>query len=78
MRHNQWDKSAVAERRADSGHAIDLENTTVLSRAFRFWWRLYRKAIEIRKNTSNYNRDNGIEISNVWRRVIDEVGATDV
>ncbi|KAJ8918334.1 hypothetical protein NQ315_008027 [Exocentrus adspersus] len=57
-------KSAVAERRADTGHTTELERWKVFARDRRFWPRLYKDSIEIQKNPNNYNRDE----PGIWKR----------
>lgn len=52
--------NSCGEHRADTGHTIANEETKMLVRERRFWSRLYRKAVEIRKNPNNFNIDRGI------------------
>ncbi|XP_018577017.1 uncharacterized protein LOC108915468 [Anoplophora glabripennis] len=63
LKNNNWEKSAIAQHRADIGHTVDLSEANMVVREIRFWPRLYREALEIYRNPNNFNRDSGVDLS---------------
>ncbi|XP_018562807.1 uncharacterized protein LOC108904653 [Anoplophora glabripennis] len=72
LKNNNWEKSAVAEHRADTGHTLNLSEVNMVVRGRRFWPRLYREALEIYRNPNNFNKDGGVDLRGIWKRVIRE------
>ena len=68
MKLHQWDASAVAEHYASSpGHKIMFNATRVLAKTEEYHPRLIREAIEIAKRPNNFNREDGYNLSRIWR-----------
>jgi hypothetical protein len=66
MRHihlEQPEKSAVVETSINIGHHTDCSSTSMLDREAGYMECLVKKAIEIRLNTRNINRDSGFILS---------------
>lgn len=63
--------SAIAEHALYTGHAIDLDNATIIRKGFRrFEERKVLEAVEIIKASNLVNRSNGLELSSIWREAI--------
>jgi hypothetical protein len=57
IRLDQLEKSAVAKHGINIGHQIDFDNVSVLDRASGYMDCLVKKAIQIRLNQKNFNRE---------------------
>ncbi|PSN31891.1 hypothetical protein C0J52_20819 [Blattella germanica] len=68
---HQVDKSAIAQHSAETGHAIDFDKIDILGREDRRFPRLIKEAIQIAKHPHNINRDDGYQLSNTWRSLLD-------
>jgi hypothetical protein len=62
IRHDQPEKSAVAEHSINARHKIDFTNFSVLERASGYMVCLVKEAIQKRLNQYNFNRDNGFTL----------------
>jgi hypothetical protein len=69
----QPEKSAVAEHCLETGHRIEFEEVTVLTRSAGYMDRLVKRAIEIRLHPDNFNRDNGFILSHAWYPLINQL-----
>ena len=67
FRLNQPSKSAIAEHSLECQEAVHFDETRVLATNRHFQCRKIREAIEIHKNSHNFNRDEGVRLSNVWK-----------
>lgn len=72
MRHDRLHnihKSALAQHAAETGHLVNYHETRTLSIEDRWWPRVIKEALEISRRPENLNRDDGLRLSNTWRRV---------
>jgi hypothetical protein len=72
----QPEKSAVEEHCLETGHRIELEEVTVLTRSAGYMDRLVKEAIEIRLHPDNFKRDNGFILSHAWYPFINQLHKT--
>ncbi|XP_045501401.1 uncharacterized protein LOC123698697 [Colias croceus] len=69
INHRRHKKSAVCEHTLDNNHFIRFDQPQILARENKFFPRLVREAIEIKKHP-NFNREDGLKLSNTWDPVI--------
>ncbi|XP_045492134.1 uncharacterized protein LOC123691667 [Colias croceus] len=69
IKHRRHKKSAVCEHTLDNNHFIRFDQPQILARENKFFPRLVREAIEIKKHP-NFNREDGLKLSNTWDPVI--------
>lgn len=70
VKHKRSSRSAVAEHTlSGTNHFIHFDKVKVLAREDRFFPRMIREAIEIRRHP-NFNRDRGWNIATVWEPVL--------
>jgi len=62
--------SALAEHFLDTGHKICFDQTSVVSKSQHYFPRKIREAIEIKKHPQNLNRDDGYQLSSIWKPVL--------
>ena len=68
--HRDTEKSAVAEHAySEDGHQILIDETQVLAKEKFYHRRLIREAIEIEKCPQNFNRVDGVKLSQTWKRI---------
>ena len=71
IRHNRTKKSALAEHSSEMRHQICIENTKLLVQEGHYTKRKIKEALEIKKkHDNNINRDEGIELSDNWKPII--------
>ncbi|XP_018577806.2 uncharacterized protein LOC108916090 [Anoplophora glabripennis] len=76
LKNNNWEKSAVAVHRADTGHTVDLSEANMVVRERRFWPQLYRASSfrNLQKFTSvkatHWNVNNAYEVTH--RNIMDQ------
>jgi len=63
-------QSALSEHNVETGHQILFEETTTIANTTSYFPRKYREAIEIQKHPNNLNRDNGYNISRLWKNIL--------
>ena len=61
---------AIAEHSQDTNHHICMEDAKVISIEDHYNKRRIREAIEIEKHPQNLNRDNGLDLFNSWKPLI--------
>ena len=70
-RLQQIDKSSVAEHSYLTKHMIDFDKTKILHREKYYHKRLPKEAIELCRNTNNFNRDCGnYELGDIWKAIL--------
>jgi hypothetical protein len=62
--------SALAEHSLKTKHHVRLEETKILAKEDHLFKCCIREAIEIQRNPSNLNRDNGLELNEIWLPLI--------
>ena len=62
--------SAVAEHKEDTKHTIDWKAVKIVDKEDRAYPRLVREAIQIRKLKPELNRDQGLELPNIYSALI--------
>jgi predicted GIY-YIG superfamily endonuclease len=68
----QYKASAIAEHVwSEPGHKAIFEEGRVIAQEKRYFPRLIREAIEIRKTPNNFNREDGYPLHGAWKRIID-------
>ncbi|XP_047504100.1 uncharacterized protein LOC125049061 [Pieris napi] len=73
IRHRRHTKSAVCEHILDRpNHYIRFDQPKILAKEKRFFPRLVREAIEIKKHP-NFNREDGLKLSNTWDPIISKL-----
>jgi hypothetical protein len=58
--------SALAEHSLKTEHHVCLEEKKILAKEDHLFKRRIKKAIKIQRNPSNLNRDNGLELNEIW------------
>ncbi|XP_046382358.1 uncharacterized protein LOC124153306 [Ischnura elegans] len=76
LRLGQPEKSAIAEHSISCDNPIRFEETAVIARAYGYWDRLVKEAIEIRLEPNNFNRDSGFNLSSSWKPVLKTIRLT--
>lgn len=64
------EKSAVAQHMYDHDHHINFQGVRNLGNQPTYWGRVVAEALEIKLHRNNYNRDNGLELSQAWNPAI--------
>ncbi|PSN42412.1 hypothetical protein C0J52_11745 [Blattella germanica] len=64
------DKSAVAQHSYDTGHRIMFGETALVEKSSKYFDRIIKEAIYIKKLQNNFNREEGFQISNAWLPII--------
>jgi len=62
-------QSALLEHNIETGHQILFDKTTTIATTS-YFPRKYREVIEIQKHPDNLNRDNGYNISKIWKPIL--------
>jgi len=62
--------SALSEHNIEIGHQILFDKTTTIATTTSYFPRKYREAIEIQKHSNNLNRNNGYNISKIWKPIL--------
>jgi len=62
-------QSALSEHNIETGHQRLFDKTTTIATITLYFPRKYREAIEIEKHSDKLNRDNGYNISRIWKTV---------
>ncbi|PSN47874.1 hypothetical protein C0J52_01236, partial [Blattella germanica] len=75
MRLGYSEKSAVAQPSYDTGHRIMFCETALVEKSSKYFDRIIKEAIYIKKHQNNFNREEGFQISNAWLPIISEVSA---
>ena len=63
-------QSALSEHNVETGHQILFDQATTITNTTSYFPRKYREAIEIQKHPNNLNRDNGYNISKIWKTIL--------
>jgi len=63
-------QSALSEHNIQTGYQILFDKTTTIAITTSYFPRKYSKAIEIKKHPDNLNRDNGYNISKIWKPIL--------
>jgi len=63
-------QSVLSEHNVETGHQILFDKTTTIATTTAYFPRKYREAIEIQKHFDNLNRDNGYNISKIWKPIL--------
>jgi len=63
-------QSALSKCNIETGHQILFDKTTTIATITSYFPRKYRKAIEIQKHPDNLNKDNGYNISRIWKTIL--------
>jgi hypothetical protein len=66
--------SALAEHSLKTKHHVCLEDTKILAKEDHYYKRSFREALEIIKHPNNMNKDGGLEVSNNWLPLINQLG----
>ncbi|PSN52494.1 hypothetical protein C0J52_11212 [Blattella germanica] len=64
------EKSAVAQLSYDIGHRIMFCETALVEKSSKYFDRLIKEAIYIKKHKNNFNREEVFQISNAWLPII--------
>ena len=62
MRRGQSHHSGAVEHACLTGHALDFDNTRILSHQENWFARKFREGVEIKRHDSTMNRDQGVEV----------------
>jgi hypothetical protein len=74
----EQNKSAIAEHSIKRDHIIDWENAKLLHYEPTYNKRLVKEAIEIKKHPFNFNREDGLRLSNAWSTVLGKYKREDI
>ncbi|KAJ4443660.1 hypothetical protein ANN_05335 [Periplaneta americana] len=69
-------KSMVAQHSLEIGHKMDFDTTTVMDKALGYWDLVIKEDIEIQLDANNINRDGGLQLSIVWKPVVNMLRPT--
>jgi hypothetical protein len=73
IRNEHIRTSALAEHSLKTKHQVFLEETKILAKENHYYKRCLREALEIIKHPNNINRDGGLEVSNFWQPLINQL-----
>ena len=73
IRKERTRTSALAEHSHKTKHHVFLEDTKILAKEDHYYKRCLIEALEIIKHPNNMNRDGGLEISNFWHPLINQL-----
>lgn len=71
LRRERTSKSALVENVHSSSHYICMEETKLVRKEDHYLKRIFKEAIEIEKRKNNFNRDNGLKLSNTWKPLLE-------
>jgi len=63
-------QSALSEHNMETGHQILFDKTTTIATTASYFSRKYRETIDIQKHSDNLNRNNGYNISKIWKPIL--------
>ncbi|PSN43842.1 hypothetical protein C0J52_11888 [Blattella germanica] len=64
MRFGYQEKSAVAQHSHDTGHRIMFCETALVEKSSKYFDRIIKEVIYIKKHKNYFNREEGFQISN--------------
>ena len=63
----------LAKNSHNTSHHVCIENTSLISREDNYNKRRIREVVEIEKRNNNLNKDDGLNISNTWKPLINKI-----
>ena len=73
IKHNRVKKSALAEHYHHTGHHLCIEDTKFIAKIDHYEKRKIWEALEIELQKNNLNRDDGMQISEAWKPVLNKI-----
>ena len=73
LRRERISKSALAEHVHSSSHYICMEEAKLVRKEEHCLKRKIKEAIEIEKRKNNFNRDDGLKLSNTWKPLLEKL-----
>ena len=76
IKHERTKNSAVAEHSKKTNHHICIEKAKVIAVEEHYNKRRIREALEIEKRPKNFNRDDGLILSESWKPILNLLKTT--
>ena len=68
----------MAEHSINKNHYMCIEQDKVIATEYHYMRRRIREAMEIEKHPKNFNRDDGMVISEIWKHLIRKLRDKDI